>query len=175
LGDAKERGKNMLQILAFSPLTKIVFIIWVLLTAIVILMLFVPKTSETASARIVIHLSEELQKLNLRFELLHVRDGKDEVKDSGPLLNEEVPFRAIDRHGTLEANVRYSKRLGFQFKCFVNQGEYGYGQLEQLLKDSQFVEISKGVGPKFRIFFILQDYPTYKTIDGFLNNYFYPS
>jgi hypothetical protein len=102
--------RGMLQILAFSPITKIVFIIWVALTAILVLMLFVPKSSEVANARIVIKLSNELQKLNLEFALLHVRDGKDEGKDSGPLLNEDIPFRALDRHGTLEVNVRYTKR-----------------------------------------------------------------
>jgi hypothetical protein len=166
---------EMLQILAFSPLTKLVFVVWVVLTAILILMLFVPRGSGVETTSIVIHLSDELQKLNLQFELLHVRDGKDQVKDSGPLLNEEVPFRPIDRHGTLEAAVTYRKRLGFQFKCFVNQGEVDYSKLEQLLKESGFVNISKGVGPRFRIFFVLQDYPTYTTIDGFLNNYFYPS
>jgi len=165
----------MVQILAFSTITKIILVVWVLLTGALVLLLFFPKGSEAASARIVINLSDELQNLNLRFELLHVRDGKDEVKDAGPLLNEEILFRAIDRHGTLEATVKYSKRLGFQFKCFVNQGEYDYGRLEQLLKDNHFTEISKGVGPKFRIFFILPDYQTYKTVDGFLNNYFYPS
>jgi hypothetical protein len=165
----------MFQVLALSPITKIIFVAWVTLTAILVLMFFVPTGAEIASARIIIHLSEELQKLNLRFEILHVRDGKDEVKDAGPLLNEEIPFRAIDRHGTLEANVKYSKRLGFQFKCFVNQGEYSYEKLEQALRGGQFIEITKGIGPRFRLFFILQDYPTYKTIDGFINNYYYPS
>jgi hypothetical protein len=165
----------MLQILAFSPITKVLFVAWVFLTALVVILLFVPKGTETESARIVIHLSDELQALNLRFELLHVRDGKDEVRDAGPLLNQEISFRAIDRHGNLEATVQYTKRLGFQFKCFVNQGDYDYDKLAQMLKDSHFTEISKGVGPKFRIFFILPDYQKYTTVDGFVNNYYYPS
>jgi hypothetical protein len=130
--------------------------------------------SEVANARIVIHLSEELQKLNLDFTLLHPRDGKIEV-DCGPLLNEEIPFRALDRHGTLEANVKYTKPLGFQFKCFVNQGRYDYDTILQLLKANRFEKIAKGAGPNFRIFFILPEYEKYKTPDGLLNNYFYPS
>jgi hypothetical protein len=133
------------------------------------------RKSEVANARIVIHLSEELQKLNLDFTLLHMRDGKDEVKDSGPLLNEEVPFRALDRQGTFEANVKYTQRLGFQFKCFVNQGRYDCDTILQLLKENRFTEIATGVGPNFRIYFIIPEYQTYKTTDNFLNNYFYPS
>jgi pimeloyl-ACP methyl ester carboxylesterase len=133
------------------------------------------RKSEVANALIFIHLSEELQKLNLDFTLLHMRDGKDEVKDSGPILNEEIPFRALDSRGTLEANVIYTKRLGFQFKCFVSQGRYDYDTILQLLKANRFTEIAKGAGPNFRIYFILPEYDTYKTTDDLLNNYFYPS
>lgn len=165
----------MAQILSLSLTTKVVLVsAWLALTLALVFIL-IHRGSELATARIVIVLNDDLQKLNLRFWLLHVRDGKDEVKDAGPLLNEEIAFRSLDRHGTMEATVTYSKRIGFQFKCFAEQGEYTYEKVESLLKDSDFVEVSKGVGPKFRIFFILKEYPTYKTIDGFLNNYYYPS
>jgi Domain of unknown function (DUF4062) len=113
---------------------------------------------ERASACIVIQLCEELQKLNLQFKLRHVRDGKDE-EEAGPLLNLPIPF--IGDHGTLEATVDYTKRLGFQFKCFVNQGEYDYGKIEQLLTDNQFTHISKD--SEF-VFFIHPKYEPYKTL-----------
>lgn len=75
----------------------------------------------------------------------------------------------------MEVTVNYTRRLGFQFKCFVDQGDQSYERLDQLLKDNAFVEVSKGEGQKFRIWFILKDYSTVKTADGFINNYFYPS
>jgi len=165
----------MAYLLSLSPLTKVILVGgWLVLTVLLVLLL-VQKTSDAATARIVIHLGDDLQKLNLRFGVLHVRDGKDEMKDSGPILNEEIEFRPVDRRGTMEATVTYSKRLGFQFKSFVDHGEYDYERIEQLLKNSQFTDISRGQGKKFRIWFILNDFPTYNTFDGFLNNYYYPA
>jgi hypothetical protein len=164
----------MAYIFSLSPLAKALLVGWVVVTALLVFLLL-QNTSEVATAHIVIRLSDDLQKLNLHFGLLHVRDGKDELKDSGPLLNEEIEFRAVDRRGTLEAVVKFSKRLGFQFKCFVDQGEYGYDRIETLLKDNKFVEISKGEGKRNRIWFILPDQSTYKTFDEFINNYYYPA
>jgi len=165
----------MAQILSLGLATKIVLVgVWAALTFALVLVL-IHRGNEVATVRIVIVLNDDLQKLGLRFWLLHVRDGKDEIKDAGPLLNEEIAFKSLDRHGTMEATVTYSKRIGFQFKCFVEQVDYPYERVEQLLKESDFSEPSKGVGPKYRIFFILKEYPTYKTIDGFVNNFYYPS
>jgi hypothetical protein len=164
----------MTYILSLSPLTKAILVGWIVATAVLVFLLM-QNTSEVATARIVIRLGEDIQKLNPRFGLLHVRDGKDELKDAGPLLNQEIEFRAVDRRGTFEAVVKFSKRLGFQFKCFVDHGEHGYEQIEALLKDNKFTEISKGEGKRNRIWFILPEYPTYKTFDGFINNYYYPA
>jgi hypothetical protein len=165
----------MAQILSLSLTTKVVLTaVWLALTF-ALLLILVPKGHDVATARIVIVLNDDLQKLNLKFWLLHVRDGKDEVRDAGPLLNEEIAFRPVDRRGTMEATVRYAKSLGLQFKCFAEQGNHTFETVETRLKDNGFVEISKGVGPKFRVFFILTEHPTYTTVDKFLNNYYYPS
>ena len=72
------------------------------------------------STPIMMHLSQDLRNLHMTFGVLHVRDGKDEISDSGPLLNEEVPFKDVGRQGTMVATVEYAKNLGFQFKCFVD-------------------------------------------------------
>jgi hypothetical protein len=165
----------MMQILSLSLTMKVFLVaLWIVFTVGVVFLLL-QKSNDTASARIVIHLSDDLQKLNLQFGLLHVRDGKDEVPGSGDPINEEIPFKSIDRHGTIEATVIYTKRLGFQFKCFVDHRPYEYAQIENLLRDAGFLEPSEGGGKKFRIWFILDGYRTYTTIDGFLNNYYYPS
>ncbi|MGH8498090.1 MAG: hypothetical protein ACRERV_04685 [Methylococcales bacterium] len=138
----------------------------------------IPKDSQDSfnqSARIVIRLSDDLRKLNLDFSLLHVRDGKDEVTDKGPLLNEEISFKEIDRLGNLEATVRFSKHLGFQFKCFVDYRPYEFDEVKRLLEDNEFLDIRKGDGKPFRIWFILPGYITYETVDGIVNNFYYPS
>ena len=165
----------MAQILSFSLTTKVILVgAWLVLTLVLGIVLF-RSGSDVASARILIHLSDELENLNLHFGLLHVRDGKDEVVGPGLPLNDPLTFRPVDRSGTMEVTVNYTRSLGFQFKCFVDQGANTYERLEQLLKESGFVEISKGRGQKFRTWFILNDYPTVKTVDGFINNFFYPS
>ncbi|MGH8557504.1 MAG: hypothetical protein ACRESZ_08590 [Methylococcales bacterium] len=127
------------------------------------------------SVRIVIRVNAELQKLNIHFGLLHVRDGKDEVSDKGPLLNEEIPFKEIDRHGNMEAIVNFSKRIGFQFKCFVDYKPHEYDEVKRLLESNNLRDISRGEGKPFRLWFILSEYSTYKTVDGIVNNFYYPS
>jgi len=133
------------------------------------------KELKAISMRIILHLSEDLQKLNLNFGVLHVRDGKDEVSDSGPLLNNEINFHEIDRHGNIEAEITLSRQMGFQFKCFVDFKPYEYDLIKILLEDNKFQHISIGKGKSFRIWFILPEYDKYKTIDGILNNFYYPS
>jgi hypothetical protein len=61
-----------------------------------------------------------------------IADGKDQT-DHGPLLNQEISFEPINRE-TIMATITYEKRLGVQFKCFVDQGPYEYEKIEQLLK-----------------------------------------
>jgi hypothetical protein len=73
------------------------------------------------------------------------------MEEPGPLLNDDS-IKFIDDHGTLKATVEYTKHLGFQFKCFVNQGEYDYDTIEKLLKANGFTDISKGSGPTLRLF-----------------------
>ncbi|MGI0016320.1 MAG: hypothetical protein ACREBU_23110 [Nitrososphaera sp.] len=133
------------------------------------------QTKDSQPARILIHLSEDLRKLNLHFGLLHVRDGKDEVSDKGPLLNEEIVFTEIDRLGNIEATIRFSKHLGFQFKCYVDYRPYEFDEVNRLLEGNNFLDISRGEGKPFRIWFILPGYTTYKTVDGIVNNFYYPS
>lgn len=130
---------------------------------------------DTATAHIVLHLSEELRNLHMSFGLLHVRDGKDEISDKGPLLNQEIGLTDKDRQGTLETQVTFAKHLGFQFKCFVDFRPHDFNQVKSLLEANGFKDVSLGQGKPYRAWFILPDYPTDTTKDGFLNNYYYPN
>lgn len=135
----------------------------------------VSQEKETQATRIVIKLPPELRQPTLDFGLLHVRDGKDEVADSGPLLNKEIPFTQIDRLGSMEAVVESVVPLGFQFKCYVDHSGLEFEKVKELLETAGFGHVSKGAGKPFRAWFIVPEYPTYQTVDGMLNNFFYPS
>ena len=91
-----------------------------------------------------------------------------------PPKNEEIFFNSIDRHGNMEATIRYQKSLGFQFKCFVDHEPYEYEKITKLVKASNCLDVSKGEGKQFRIYFIVKEYKQYTTVDGFVNNIFYP-
>jgi hypothetical protein len=165
----------MAQLSSLTPTMKIIIIGWVVLTVVVVAIL-VGMRRDVASLNIVLHLTEELQQLNLHFGVLYVRDGKDQT-DHGDLKNLPIPFQAIDRIGTMKATLTYEKRLGVQFKCFVDQGPYAYERIEQLLKNAGYSDISKGQGEDSRIFFILHGKP-YTTTESIperhLNNFVYP-
>jgi hypothetical protein len=123
----------------------------------------------------VIHISDELRIPSFRFGLLHVRDGKDDVRSSGPLINKEIPFEEIDRLGNMEAVVESVTSLGFQFKCYVDHEEHNFGELKNLLEGAGFTQVSEGAGRPFRAWFILPGYTTYVTTDGITDNFYYPS
>jgi len=163
-------------------LIKVIIVLWIFSTAALIVvygLAYVRKmsASDLASTRIVIHLSDDLQKLDLQFGLLHIRDGVDQQRDSGPLRNTEMAFAPVDRHGTLEVVVTYQKRLGFQFKCFVDAGSRPFDEVSRLLAENGFVDVSPGQGVRSRIWFILNEYPTVETDNKppFKNNFFYPA
>ncbi len=132
-------------------------------------------TEQNGAASIVLELSEELQNMTLKFGLLHVRDGKDQVSDKGRLLNRVIDFAEIDRHGALVANVTHASQLGFQFKCFVDHKGTSFDKLKGLLSSNDYEGISEGGGNPFRAWFLLPKYATCQTIDGITNNFYYPA
>ncbi|MCP4594790.1 MAG: hypothetical protein GY842_29005 [bacterium] len=126
------------------------------------------------TARILIKVPLGLTGSDMEFGLLHVRDGKDDVEDRGPLLNKTKSFKAVDERGTLAARIKYSKRLGFQFKCFVDHPGMDFAEVKGILKKAGFPAVEKGGGKQQRAWFLHPDYPTCKTVDQITNNFFYP-
>jgi GTPase SAR1 family protein len=125
-----------------------------------------------------INISEEIINKPITFGLLHVRDGKDMMAESGPLLNDELFFKNLNPPGMdKEVTVQYRGNLGFQFKCFADydDSKLSFDEVTQLLERNGFKEVSKGGGVKKRAWFLLKNYPTYTTVDGLRNNFFYPS
>lgn len=133
------------------------------------------QTMQDSEAKIILNLSEEIRNKNITFGLLHVRDGKDQIDDKGPLLNKEIYFKELDRHGTFQASVKYAKHIGFQFKCFIDYKGTSFDEIKTLLIKNKYESIGTGGGKQFRAWFILPEYETCLTIDGITNNFFYPA
>lgn len=131
---------------------------------------------EKRLARIVITIPEGLQAENVKFGLLHVRDGKDEMPDRGPLLNKWVRFSRPDRHGRSWAKVGYVRRLGFQFHCYVDYRVYGFEEIKRALENGGYTEVYPDTDPR-RAWFLLPGYKACRTADEnpMVNNFFYPA
>ena len=132
------------------------------------------KRFRLASGTIRLKLSEDLPDRRIRLMVRHVRDGKDEVDDKGPLLNEDKEFSSARGNAEWVVTLRYLKNLGFQFKCYV---EYPPDQKEiviPFLASSEFREVSPDGTHPNRVWFLLPRVPTCETVDHYTNNFYHP-
>jgi hypothetical protein len=124
-----------------------------------------------------ISLSQALRSGDFFFAVRHVRDGKDEIADHGPLLNEDIPFKAVDKSGKIQATVKYARKLGFQYKCYVDfLNSETFETTKQKLSEAGFEQISQDLERENRAWFLIKGKPAVETRDKekFTNNYFYP-
>lgn len=157
----------MAQATLLGPTAKIVLVVLWMVVTVGIGSNWIYKISrqgnvgDIASARIVLSLTEDLRRLNLRFGILHVRDGKDEVPDHGELKNEIIPFEAIDHQGTLVAVIalcdrgieRVAERLKLGF-LFLPHGHLGHRSVLRSLFDFSSNGMSIGgqsIGPQSQL------------------------
>jgi len=129
---------------------------------------------KTDKTEILLNVPEKALNTGTKFGLLHVRDGKDEVSDRGELSNKIHWFKKVDQQGNLKISMRYTRNLGFQFKCFADYKEISFGQLKEMLEEKGYLHVTRGEGKAERIWFILPDYPSCKTLDKIENNFIYP-
>jgi hypothetical protein len=118
----------------------------------------------------------------LRFGLLHVRDGADQARDAGPPVNEVHWFRRKDGdEPRFFVSLRHTKKLGLQFKCFVDYSGMGFEQVADLLRQEEALgkifDVSEGQPGSNRAWFLLSSssYPIVNTADGFRNNFLHPA
>lgn len=126
-------------------------------------------------AEIEVSFGSLLEDSNLTFGILHVRDGKDEIPDHGPLLNQEHRFELNPTTESSTVSFHFDGRLGFQFKCFVDYNNYTFDVVKAKLEKQEFPSVSLGLGKRNRAWFLLPTYDVCTTIDGFENNFFYPA
>jgi len=132
---------------------------------------------ELTTSVIGIHVPIELVVPEIRFGLCHVRDGKEQTAgEVTPIKNKALPLKAIDGRGHLQCIVRHNKRLGFQFKCYVDHSTMPSDRVISLLTAAGFQYPSQGEGKPNRIWFIDPQYAIHTTADNppLLNNFFYP-
>lgn len=110
----------------------------------------------------------------LKFGLLHVRDGRVQESET---INEEHWF---ERQGdaadavTLIAETRYRRKLGLQFKCFVDHEDVRFETVSELLgREAAIGEIMPSGRPE-RAMFLLTSYKTTNE-DGLTNNFLWPA
>ena len=132
---------------------------------------------EKTTTTIGIHVPIDLVVPEIKFGLCYVRDGKEQTAGEPiPIKNKAIPFKSVDTRGHLQCKVRHSKRLGFQFKCFVDYSTMPKDRVTALLTGNGFKSVSQGEGKPNRLWFILPEYAVHDTADNppLQNNFFYP-
>ena len=142
----------------------------------IIHILFTALSKKKAKAKITIKIPIEQMTYKYKVGLLYVRDGKDEFSDldKSPLKNKLYWFKDNASSNNLEVNLYYNKRLGFQYKCFIDYENDKLNQIITLLKKSGYKNIAEGKGKEKRIWFINPKHEVYRVMSGILNNFYYP-
>lgn len=111
--------------------------------------------------------------IKLKYCLLLVRFGRDEVEDRGEKLLEVSEFTGTNPK---TAKLKVHNILGAQFKCYIDykEGNQLY-DLKNFLERNGFIEISHDDDKsKNRLWFIHPGYGDCRTINGFINNFVHP-
>ena len=111
------------------------------------------KRSASLCGTIRLKLSQDLPDRRIRLMVRHVRDGKDEVNDKGPLLNEDKGFSSARGNDEWVVTLRYLKNLGFQFKCYVERPPDQREIVISFLASSGFWEVSPDETDPNRVLF----------------------
>jgi hypothetical protein len=107
--------------------------------------------------------------------------ASDREKYDGRLLNEVVKVvvdRSVDGSVAFSVDLPVHKRLGTQFKCYVDVHPDGPKDavLEFLSSHDEISDVSASSGLKGgeRIYFLLKKFATVTTVEGFKNNMCFP-
>ena len=108
----------------------------------------------------------EKELLELKYSVLLVKYGKDEVVKAERLLNKEIKFEG---YNPKIARIRVHKVHGAQFKCFVDyKSEDQFDKIKEFLEKNGFKEVTHDDDRyKKRAWFIHPDFSTCKTVEGY--------
>lgn len=120
-----------------------------------------------------------------KFKCLIIRYGTDQyIKDmandqeryDGRLRNNVIDGK-LDSDGNVTFNIPLHKRIGTQFKLFMElESEEDTKLLLEYKNYTNIYDLGRASSPfaKYRIFFLLNSYGTVKTVDGLENNMLFP-
>ena|SRR5215208_5933846 len=160
--------------MSWETLAAIVAILATLVTALAAIARLYRTRSENKKVekKISIEPTDPLEEKNLRYGVLHVRDSTDE--DHKRRMNREQYLEREDG-GKYATTVKYTERLGFQFKCFAEYGNHDFADIRQLLEDAGFKHVSQGRQDTQKAWFVLPEYGEVTTREGFVNNFYFPA
>lgn len=129
-----------------------------------------------SSAVVFLQLADDSKVSGIKLSMRHMRDGKDEIKDSGGLINEDRKFRKEWFRNTWVAETFYTGNLGFQFKCHIDFPESLRSEALDFIGKNGFIEPTNDETVKGRIWFLIPGVAICKTKDvpPYTNNYFHP-
>jgi hypothetical protein len=129
------------------------------------------KANKRSTKKISIELTDQLEQKNLKYGVLHVRNGTDE--DPTTMVNEEHYLEKEDGR-KYSTTIQYIERLGFQFKCFAEYGNHDFTEIKNLLENAGFKYVSQGRQDSEKAWFVLPEYGEARTREGFVNNFYFP-
>lgn len=118
--------------------------------------------------RVEIDVPKSLQPGEYEFFVRHVRDGKDALDEKGRLRNRDIRFHGGARR---HAYIRHDGRLGVQYKCFVSCPRDRMDYVEQQLERHGFLEVSRSLSGRPRVWFLSDTGDRCTTVDGHVNNF----
>ena len=108
------------------------------------------------------------QRPEFKLGVIHARN------DDGTLINRINWFKQ-GRAGRWYAEIRHPRRVGFQYKCFIDYGSsYHSDEVIEWLVTEGYKDAKVGGGKPNRVWFILPGKPTITDPAGFVNNQYYP-
>jgi hypothetical protein len=126
------------------------------------------RRSKTEVFKLELPSSLRIQRPGFKFGVIHARS------DDGTLINRINRFKK-DRAGRWHAEIRHSRDVGFQYKCFVDYGpSHDSDEVIKWLVAEGYEDPRVGGGKPNRVWFILPDKPTIADPAGFVNNSYYP-
>lgn len=154
--------------------------IWGLIAAVILIPLagFVAAKlralAQTTTLRIELKIPDDTIPTGVYFGVLHVRDGTDQQDDKGPLRNKELSFRRRSPDALI-ARVRYTRRLGCQFKCFAKHAGVPFDEIKGILERLGFEDVTVGEGKQFRAWFVVPNYRVVEAAGNIKNNFHFPA
>jgi len=134
---------------------------------------------------VILDLDEKLNDYG-KFYLLIIRYGTDQyIKDManekekwiGRLRNKIISLESNKENGKVKLHLKIPvhKRLGTQFKLFYDAKRQKINIVESIFKSSSIqYSIASSIANDYRIFFLLKNFGTVKSVEGIENNICFP-